>query len=105
MYCARGRVKYTLKRIVKHCSSRFGAEVPKPISPHYHTEGNTIPSAIVLYEPNFWSLHTYLASIHRFLYKFLYEAISGDQNLVWKPKIGGLWDKIAISTCYMACRH
>src|SRR5204862_5861648 len=83
--------------------SRFGAEVPKPISPHYHTEGNTIPSAIVLYEPNFWSLHTYLASIHRFLYKFLYEAMSGDQNLVWKPKIGGLWDKIAISTCYMAC--
>src|SRR4051812_856344 len=28
MYCARGRAKYTLKRIVKLCSSRFGAESP-----------------------------------------------------------------------------
>src|SRR2546430_2029878 len=50
--------------------------------------GWSIPNAIVLYRPNFWSLHTYLASIHRFPYKFLYKEMSDNQNLVQKQKIG-----------------
>ena len=31
----------------------------------------------------------YLASIHRFPCKFLYEVMSDDQNLLWKQEVGG----------------
>src|SRR5436305_13988753 len=46
-----------------------------------------ISNDIVLYRPNFWSLYIYLAAIHRFSYKFLYETMSDDRNLVQKQKI------------------